>query len=87
MIVLFADDTTVYVQNNFTDSETEILNTELAKITLWFDQVNLPLMYIKSDDNVNAKNSDSSKLSSFQPRQPGKKLTLYFYNSGLTRLS
>ena len=35
--VLFADDTTVYVQNDSIDSAIEILNTELAKAPLWFD--------------------------------------------------
>ena len=35
--VLFADDTTVYVRNDSTDSAIEILNTELAKAALWFD--------------------------------------------------
>ena len=35
--VLFADDTTVYDQNDSIDSAIEILNTELAKVSLWFD--------------------------------------------------
>ena len=35
--VLFADDTTVYVQNDSIDSAIEILNTELAKVALWSD--------------------------------------------------
>ena len=35
--VLFADDTTVYVQNDSIDTAIEILNTELAKVALWFD--------------------------------------------------
>ena len=35
--VLFADDTTVYDQNDSIDSAIEILNTELAKVALWFD--------------------------------------------------
>ena len=35
--LLFADDTTVYVQNDSIDSAIEILNTELAKVVLWFD--------------------------------------------------
>ena len=34
---LFADDTTVYVQNHCIDSAIEILNTELAKVELWFE--------------------------------------------------
>ena len=41
--VLFADDTTVYVQNNFIDSAIEILNTELAKVALWYDSNELTL--------------------------------------------
>ena len=35
--VLFTDDTTVYVQNDSIGSAIEILNTELAKVALWFD--------------------------------------------------
>ena len=35
--VLFADDTTVYVQNDSIYSAIEIPNTELAKVALWFD--------------------------------------------------
>ena len=41
--ILFADDTTVYVQNDSIDSAIEILNTELAKIALWFDSNKLTL--------------------------------------------
>ena len=41
--VLFADDTTVYVQNDSIDSAIEILYTELAKVALWFDSNKLTL--------------------------------------------
>ena len=41
--VLFADDTTVYVQNDSIDSAIEILNKELAKVALWFDSNKLTL--------------------------------------------
>ena len=41
--VLFADDTTVYVQNDSIDGAIEILNTELAKVALWFDSNKLTL--------------------------------------------
>ena len=41
--VLFADDTTVYVQNDSIDSAIEILNAELAKVALWFDSNKLAL--------------------------------------------
>ena len=41
--VLFADERTVYVQNDSIDSAIEILNTELAKVTLWFDSNKLTL--------------------------------------------
>ena len=41
--VLFADDTTEYVQNNSIDSAIEILNKELAKVALWFDSNKLTL--------------------------------------------
>ena len=37
VLVLLADDTTVYVKNNSIDREIEILNTEFAKVALWFD--------------------------------------------------
>ena len=40
--VLFADDTTVYVHCTI-DSAIEILNTELAKVALWFDSNKLTL--------------------------------------------
>ena len=39
----FGDETTVYVQNDSIDSAIEILNTELAKVALWFDSNNLTL--------------------------------------------
>ena len=42
-VLLFADDTTAYVQNDFIDSAIEILNTELAKVALWFDSNKLTL--------------------------------------------
>ena len=35
--VLFADDTTVYVQNDSIESAIEIRNTQLAKVVMWFD--------------------------------------------------
>ena len=60
--VLFADDTTVYVQNDSIDSAIEILNAELAKVALWFDSnkltlnVNKPQMIMLS-----RKKSDSPK--------------------------
>ena len=41
--VLFADNTTVYVRNDSIDSAVEILNTELAKVALWFDSNKLTL--------------------------------------------
>ena len=41
--VHFADDTTVYVQNDSIDCALEILNTELAKVALWFDSNKLTL--------------------------------------------
>ena len=41
--VLFAHDTTVYVQNDSIYSAIEILNTELAKAALWFDSNKLTL--------------------------------------------
>ena len=41
--VLFADDTTVYVQNDSIDSDIEVLNTELTKVASWFDSNKLTL--------------------------------------------
>ena len=41
--VLFADDTTLYVKNDFIESAIEILNTELAKVASWFDSNKLTL--------------------------------------------
>ena len=35
--VLFADDTTVYVQYDSIDGAIQILNSELAKVAEWFD--------------------------------------------------
>ena len=35
--VLFADDTTVYVQHDSIDGAIQILNSELAKAAEWFD--------------------------------------------------
>ena len=50
--VLFADDTTVYVQNDSIDSAIEILNTELAKVALWFDSNKLTLNVNKTHHHV-----------------------------------
>ena len=41
--VLFANDTTVYVQNDSIDSAIEIFNAELAEVALWFDSNKLTL--------------------------------------------
>ena len=41
--VLFADDTTVYVQHDSTDVAIQILNSELAKVAEWFDSNKLTL--------------------------------------------
>ena len=41
--VLFADDTTVYVQHDSIYGEIEILNWELVKLTEWFDSNKLTL--------------------------------------------
>ena len=46
--VLSADDRTVYVQNDSIDSAIEILNTELAKVALWFDSNKLTLNVSKT---------------------------------------
>ena len=46
--VLFADNKTVYVQNYFIDSAIEIIITELAKVTLWFDSNKLTLNVTKT---------------------------------------
>ena len=49
--VLFADDTTVYVQNDSIDSALEILNTELAKVALWFDS-NKPTLNVNKTQMI-----------------------------------
>ena len=41
--VLFADDTTVYVQHDSIDGAIQILNSELAKVAEWFDSIKLTL--------------------------------------------
>ena len=41
--VLFADDTTVYVQHDSIDGAIQILNSELAKAAEWFDSNKLTL--------------------------------------------
>ena len=41
--VLFADDTTVYVQHDSIDGAIQILNSELAKVAEWFDYNKLKL--------------------------------------------
>ena len=41
--VLFADDTTVYVQHDSIDGAIQILNSELAKVAEWFDSHELTL--------------------------------------------
>ena len=41
--VLFANDTTVYVQNDSIDSAIEIFNTELDKVAFWVDSNKLTL--------------------------------------------
>ena len=43
LLYFFADDTTVYVQNDSIDSAIEILNTDLDKVALWFDSNKLTL--------------------------------------------
>ena len=37
LLYSFPDDTMIFVQNDFIDCAIEILNTELAKVALWFD--------------------------------------------------
>ena len=41
--VLFADDTTVYVQHDSIDGAIQSLNSELAKVAVWFDSNKLTL--------------------------------------------
>ena len=61
--VLYADDTTVYVQNDYIDSAIEILNTEMAKVALWFDSNKLTLNVNKTQMIMlsGEKNFDSPK--------------------------
>ena len=46
--VILDDDTMVYIPNDSIDSAIEILNTELAKVALWFDSNKLTLIVNKS---------------------------------------
>ena len=46
--VLFADDTTVYVQHDSIDGAIQILNFELAKVAEWFDSNKLTLYVNKT---------------------------------------
>ena len=41
--VVFADDTTVYVQHDSIDGAIQIFNSELAKVAEWFDSNKLTL--------------------------------------------
>ena len=50
--VLFADDTTVNVQDDYIDSAIKILNTKLAKVALWFDSNKLTLNLNKTQMNM-----------------------------------
>ena len=56
--VLFADYTTVYVQNDSIDSAIEILNTELAKVALWFDSNKLTLNVNKTQMIMLSRNKN-----------------------------
>ena len=49
ILVLFAQDTTVYIQNDSIDSAIEILNTELAEVALWFASNELSLNVNKTE--------------------------------------
>ena len=42
-LVLFADDTTVYVQHDLIDGAIQIINSELANVPEWFDSNKLTL--------------------------------------------
>ena len=60
--ILFADDTTVYVQHNSIDDAIQILNSELAKVAEWFDSNKLTLyvnktqmLMMSSKKNLNPK--------------------------------
>ena len=46
--VLFADDTTVYVQHDSIDGAIQILNSELAKVVEWFNSNKLTLSLNKT---------------------------------------
>ena len=50
--VLFADDTTVYVQHDSIDGVIQIRNSELAKVTAWFDSNKLTLNVKKTSVNA-----------------------------------
>ena len=48
LLYFFADDTPVYVQNYSIDCAIDILNTEVAKVALWFDSNKLTLNVYKT---------------------------------------
>ena len=61
MIVLFPDDLTVYVQHDSIDGVIQILNSDLATVSEWFDSNNLPpnvnktQMLMLSQKNLNTQ--------------------------------
>ena len=60
--VLFADDTTAYLQNDSIESAIEILNTELAKVALWLDSNKLTLNVNKTQMiMLSCRKSDSPR--------------------------
>ena len=56
--VLFADDTTVYVQHDSIDGAIQILNFELAKVAEWFDSNKLSLNVNKTQMLMMSRNKN-----------------------------
>ena len=54
--VLFADDTTVYVQHDSVDCAIQILNSELAKVAEWFDSNKMTLNVNKTQMLMMSRN-------------------------------
>ena len=65
--VLFADDTTVYVQHDSIDGAIQILNSELDKVAEWFDSYKLTL---------NIKKTQMLMMSRKKPPNPQVDITL-----------
>ena len=63
--VLFAVDTSVYIQNDSIDSAIEIINIELPNVALWFDSNKLTLNVNKTQMVMLFVNKSENKCQAF----------------------